>query len=53
MRLGTESDNYMLSLMPTLLSELLFSVELKKIKGYVSLREEQEKSICGQAPTFF
>lgn len=49
MRLGTESDNYMLSLLP----ELLFSVELKKIKGYVSLREEQEKSICGQAPTFF
>lgn len=52
MRLGTESDNYVVFASYFAVWTIIFCW-IKKIKGYVSLREEQEKSICGQAPTFF
>lgn len=53
MRLGTESDNYMLSLLPTLLSELLFSVELKNKRLCVFKRRARKKHLWSSTNIFF
>lgn len=53
MRLGTESDNYMLSLLPTLLSELLFSVELKNKRLCVFKRRARKKAFVVKHQHFF
>lgn len=52
MRLGTESDNYMLSLLPTLLSELLFSVELKNKRLCVFKRRARKKHLWSSTNIF-